>query len=162
MKAITSFINEKLKVSSHKDIPSIDVFIEEFGKYINKTERGFSFKDLESCKDYNATEPKTFINVLPSYEFNGNEEFLNLPGNRRDFVIPTGTVYIRGIDMFHGGTGYVDDYYFILEYLPEDGLTTANFKQRRSFNIFKDDLIEIIGKDIYLELYKCILNENTK
>ena len=48
------------------------------------------------------------------------------------------------------------------EYLSEDGLTTANFKQRRSFNIFKDDLIEIIGKDIYLELYKCILNENTK
>ena len=38
MKRISEFIIEKLKISSHKDIPSIDVFIEEFGKYINKTE----------------------------------------------------------------------------------------------------------------------------
>ena len=161
MKKISEFIIEKLKISSHKDIPSIDAFIEEFGNYINKIEHPVSLNVLESCKYCEAGEPKTFINVLPSYEFNGNEEFLNLPGNK-NFVIPEGTIYICAIDMFHGGTGYVDDYYFILYYLPKDGLNRANFKQRRNFNIFKDDLIEIIGKDIYLELYKWLLNENNK
>ena len=47
----------------------------------------------------------------------------------------------------------LDDYCFTLYYLPKDGLTRANFKQNRNFDIFKDDLIEIIGKDKYLELY---------
>ena len=147
MKGISEFIIEKLKVST---IPSIDAFVEAFGKYINKTERGFGFSMLKSCKNYNATEPKTFINILPSYEFSGNEEFLNLPGNRY-FVIPKGTIYICAIDMFKDLN--LDDYCFTLYYLPKDGLTRANFKQNRNFDIFKDDLIEIIGKDKYLELY---------
>jgi hypothetical protein len=152
MKRISEFINEKLKVSSHNIIPSIDAFIKEFGKYINKTERAFSFKNLESCKDYNSNEPETFINILPSYEFTHDEEFLTLPGNRY-FVIPKGTVYIYSIDMFKDNTQNLADYYFTLYYLDKDGLNSNNFQQRRNFDIFKDDLIEIIGEDKYLELY---------
>lgn len=150
MKRISEFINEKLKVSSHNIIPSIDAFIKEFGKYINKTERAFSFKNLESCKDYNSNEPETFINILPSYEFTYDEEFLTLPGNRY-FVIPKGTIYIYSIDMFKDLN--LDDYCFTLYYLDKDGLNSNNFQQRRNFDIFKDDLIEIIGKDKYLEIY---------
>lgn len=153
MRRINEFINEKLRVSSSKVMPYIDAFIEAFGKYINKTERGFGFSMLESCKGYNATEPETFIDVLPSYEFTGNEEFLTLPGNRY-FVVPKGTIYISAIDMFKDSTQNLDDYYFTLYYLPKVGLTPANFQQRHNFDIFKDDLIEIIGEDKYLEIYE--------
>jgi len=152
MKSIRQHILEKLRVSKRKLIPSIDAFIEAFGKYINKTERSFDFNVLESCKNYIAAEPKTFINVLPSYEFTSNEEFLTLPGNKY-FVIPKGTVYIYAIDMFKDSIQNLDDYNFTIYYLPKIGLTAANFKQRRSFNIFKDNLVDIIGEDIYLELY---------
>ena len=153
MKRISEFINEKLKVSSRKVIPSIDTFIEAFGKYIDETERPFTFSDLESCKNYDDTEPKTFINVLPPYEFTHDEEFLNLSGNKY-FVIPKGTIYICAIDMFKDLN--LDDYCFTLYYLPKNGLTAANFKQRRNFDIFKDDLVEIIGEDKYLEIYNYI------
>lgn len=152
MKSIRQHILEKLKVSTHEVIPSIDTFIEAFGKYIDKTERGFGFSMLKSCKNYNATEPKTFINVLPAYEFTGNEEFLTLPGNKY-FVIPKSTIYISSIDMFKDNTQNLDDYYFTLYYLPKDGLTPANFQQRRNFDIFKDDLVDIIGEDKYLEIF---------
>jgi len=152
MKSIRQHILEKLKVSSKHNLPSIDAFIETFGKYINRTERDFNFRVLESCKNYDSTDPKTFINVLPSYEFTGNEEFLNLPTNKY-IVIPKGTVYICSIDMFKNSTQNSDDYCFTLYYLPKVGLTAANFKQPRNFDIFKDDLVEIIGENTYLELY---------
>ena len=155
MKRISEFIIEKLKVSAGKDIPSIDTFIEAFGKYIDRTERQLDFKVLESCKNYICGEPKTFINVLPSYEFIGNEEFLNLPDNKH-FVIPKGAVYIYAIDMFKGSTQHLDDYYFTVYYLPKDGLNMSNFTRRRNFDIFKDDLVEIIGEDKYLEIYNYI------
>lgn len=152
MKGLTQHILEKLKVSSRKAIPSIDAFIEVFGKYINKTEQPFDFSVLESCKGYHATESETFVNILPSYEFTNNEEFLTLPGNKY-FVIPKGTIYISSIDMFKDSTQNLDDYYFTLYYLPKAGITSTNFKQRRNFDIFKDDLVEIIGEDKYLEIY---------
>lgn len=152
MKGLTQHILEKLKVSIRKDIPSLDAFIKAFGKYIDRTERPFTFSDLESCKNYDDTEPKTFINVLPSYKFTGNEEFLTLPGNKY-FVIPKDTIYISSIDMFRDSTQNSDGYYFTLYYLPKSGITKTNFKQRRNFDIFKDDLVDIIGEDIYLEIY---------
>lgn len=157
MKSIRQHILEKLKVSAGKDIPSIDEFIEEFGKYTDRTERQLDFNVLESCKNYICGEPKTFINVLPSYEFSGNEEFLNLPGNKH-FVIPKGTVYIYAIDMFKDSTQHLDDYYFIVYYLPKDGLNMSNFTRRRNFDIFKDDLVEIIGENKYLEIYAYVKN----
>ena len=108
MKGLSQHILEKLKVSSHNYMPSIDSFVKEFEKYMDRSERAFSFRYLESCKDYHATDPKTFINVLPSYKFTHNEEFLNLISNR-GFDIPKDTIYINGIDMFKS-----DDYRFII------------------------------------------------
>ena len=159
MKALKQHILEKLKVSRHKDIPSIDTFIEEFGKYIDRSERAFSFRLLESCKNYHAADPKTFINVLPAYNFTGNEEFLNLPSNR-DFVIPKDNIYINGIDMFNPGTENSDDYHFTIHYLPEIGLNQSNLRQHRYFYIRKEDLIDIIGEDKYLEIYEYLKNTN--
>ena len=159
MKELKQHILEKLKVFRHKDIPSIDAFIEEFGKYIDRSERAFSFRLLESCKDYHAADPKTFINVLPAYDFTGNEDFLNLPGNS-DFVIPKGTIYIKAIDMFKDNIQNIDDYYFSLYYLHKDGLTSENLRRRRYFHIFKDDVVDIIGEDIYLEIYQYLKNNN--
>lgn len=159
MKGLSQHILEKLKVSRHKDIPSIDAFIEVFGKYIDRSERSFSFRLLESCKDYHAVDPKTFINVLPSYKFTHNEDFLNLPGNS-DFVIPKDTIYINGIDMFKVGTENSDDYRFTIHYLPEIGLTPSNLRKHRYFYIRKEDLIDIIGEDKYLEIYEYLKNTN--
>lgn len=159
MKDLKQCILEKLKVSSHKDIPSMDAFIEVFGKYIDRSERSFSFRLLESCKDYHAADPKSFINVLPSYKFTHNEDFLNLPGNS-NFVIPKDTIYIRAIDMFKDNVQNIDDYYFLLYYLHKDGLTSENLKRRRYFHIFKDDLVDIIGEDKYLEIYEYLKNNN--
>ena len=153
MKELKEHILEKLKVSMHKDIPSIDEFIEEFGKYIDISERVFSFRLLESCKDYHAADPKTFINVLPSYKFTHNEEFLDLPSNR-GFGIPKDNIYINGIDMFKVGTENSDDYRFTIHYLPEIGLIPSNLRQHRYFYIHKEDLVDIIGEDIYLEIYE--------
>ena len=159
MKDLKHHILEKLKVSSRKYIPSIDSFIKEFEKYMDRSERAFSFRLLESCKDYHAADPKTFINVLPAYDFTGNEYFLNLPGNS-DFVIPKDTIYINGINMFKDNIQNIDDYYFSLYYLHKDGLTSENLKRRRYFHIFKDDFVDIIGEDKYLEIYEYLKNTN--
>ena len=159
MKELKQHILEKLKVSSRKYIPSIDSFIKEFEKYMDRSERAFSFRLLESCKDYHAADPKTFINVLPAYDFTGNEDFLNLPGNS-DFVIPKDTIYINGIGMFKDNIQNIDDYYFSLYYLHKDGLTSENLKRRRYFHIRKEDLLDIIGEDKYLEIYEYLKNTN--
>ena len=153
MKELKQHILEKLRVSSHKYIPSIDVFIKEFGEYVDKTEQLFDFRVLKSCKDYDETDPRTFINVLPSYEFTRDEEFLNLLSNR-GFDIPKDTIYINGIDMFKVGTENLDDYRFTIHYLPEIGLIPSNLRQHRYFYIRKEDLIDIIGEDKYLEIYE--------
>ena len=159
MKGLSQHILEKLKVSSHKYIPSIDVFIKEFGEYVDKTEQVFDLRVLKSCKDYHAADPKTFINVLPSYKFTHNEEFLNLLSNR-GFDIPKDTIYINGIDMFKVGTENLDDYRFTIHYLPEIGLIPSNLRQHRYFYIRKEDLIDIIGEDKYLEIYNYLVNSN--
>ena len=159
MKGLSQHILEKLKVSSRNYIPSIDSFIKEFEKYMDRSERAFSFRYLESCKDYHAADPKTFINVLPSYKFTHNEEFLNLLSNR-GFDIPKDTIYINGIDMFKVGTENSDDYRFTIHYLPEIGLIPSNLRQHRYFYIRKEDLIDIIGEDKYLEIYEYLKNIN--
>ena len=159
MKELKQHILEKLKVSRNNAIPSIDEFIKEFEKYIDRSERAFSFRYLESCKDYHAADPKTFINVLPSYKFTHNEEFLNLPSNR-GFDIPKDTIYINGINMFKVGTEKSDDYRFTIHYLPEIGLNASNLRHKRYFYISKEDLIDIIGEDKYLEIYEYLKNTN--
>ena len=161
MKGLSQHILEKLKVSNRKYIiPSIDEFIKEFEKYLDRSEQTFfSFRYLEPYKNYNAAYPKTFINVLPSYKFTHNEEFLDLPSNR-GFGIPKDNIYINGIDMFKAGTENSDDYRFTIHYLPEIGLNQSNLRQHRYFYISKEDLIDIIGEDKYLEIYEYLKNTN--
>ena len=159
MKGLSQHILEKLKVSSNNGIPSIDKFIKEFEKYLDRSEQPFSFRYLESYKDYNASDPKTFINILPPYKFTRNEEFLNLLSNR-GFDIPKDTIYINGINMFKVGTERSDDYRFTIHYLPEIGLNASNLRQKRYFYISKEDLIDIIGEDKYLEIYEYLKNTN--
>ena len=159
MKGLSQHILEKLKVSSRNYMHSIDTFIKEFEKYMDRSERAFSFRYLESCKDYHAADPKTFINVLPPYKFTGYEEFLNLPSNR-GFDIPKGTIYINGINIFKVGTERSDDYRFTIHYLPEIGLNASNLRRKRYFYISKEDLIDIIGEDKYLEIYEYLKNTN--
>lgn len=161
MKGLSQHILEKLKVSNRKYIiPSIDEFIKEFEKYLDRSEQTFfSFRYLEPYKNYNAAYPKTFINVLPSYKFTHNEEFLDLPSNR-GFGIPKDNIYINGIDMFKAGTKNSDDYRFTIHYLPEIGLNQSNLRQHRYFYISKEDLIDIIGEDKYLEIYEYLKNTN--
>ena len=161
MKGLSQHILEKLKVSNRKYIiPSIDEFIKEFEKYLDRSEQTFfSFRYLEPYKNYNAAYPKTFINVLPSYKFTHNEEFLDLPSNR-GFGIPKDNIYINGIDMFKAGTENPDDYRFTIHYLPEIGLNQSNLRQHRYFYISKEDLIDIIGEDKYLEIYEYLKNTN--
>ena len=161
MKGLSQHILEKLKVSNRKYIiPSIDEFIKEFEKYLDRSEQTFfSFRYLEPYKNYNAAYPKTFINVLPSYKFTHNEEFLDLPSNR-GFGIPKDNIYINGIDMFKAGTKNSDDYRFTIHYLPEIGLNQSNLRQHRYFYISKEDLIDSIGEDKYLEIYEYLKNTN--
>lgn len=156
MKRINEFITEKLKVSPKYNLPSIDDFINMFLEYINQSNNtDIRFRYLESCKDFRGDEPETFVNVLPTYKFNGNEEFLHLRGNKR-FVVPKGTIYIVGIDLFKDKLD--QDYYFTVYFLPEGGIDNATLNARHWFNIYKDDLIDIIGEDIYLEIYDYMKN----
>lgn len=60
--------------------------------------------------------------------------------------------------MFKDSTQHLDDYYFTVYYLPKDGLNMSNFTRRRNFDIFKDDLVEIIGENKYLEIYDYVKN----
>ena len=159
MKELKQHILEKLKVSRNNAIPSIDEFIKEFEKYMGILERPLAFSQLESCEGYDIHDPETFINVLPPYKFTGYEEFLNLPSNR-GFDIPKGTIYINGINIFKVGTERSDDYRFTIHYLPETGLNASNLRHKRYFYISKEDLIDIIGEDKYLEIYEYLKNTN--
>ena len=159
MKGLKQHILEKLKVSRNNAIPSIDEFIKEFEKYMDGSERPISFSQLESCKGYDIHKPETFINVLPPYNFTGAEDFLNLLSNR-GFDIPKDTIYINGINMFKVGTENSDDYRFTIHYLPEIGLIPSNSWHKRYFYIRKEDLIDIIGEDKYLEIYEYLKNIN--
>lgn len=152
MKRISEFIIEKLKVSSKHNLPSINDFVNTFLEYINQSnDNEIRFRYLESCKDFNPDEPETFVNVLPAYRFKGNEEFLQLYGNKR-FVVPKSTIYIVGIDLYKDKLD--QDYYFTIYFLSENGMDNS----RHWFNIYKEDLIEIIGEDIYLEIYDYMKN----
>lgn len=60
--------------------------------------------------------------------------------------------------MFKDNIQNTDDYYFVLYYLQQDGLTWKNAKRRKYFHIYKEDLIDIIGEDKYLEIYEYLKN----
>lgn len=156
MKRISEFIIEKLKVSNAHNLPSIDDFVNMFLEYINQSnDKEIRFRYLESCKDFKADDPETFVNVLPAYRFKGNEEFLHLRSNKR-FAVPKGTIYTVCIELYKDKLD--QNYYFTVFYLPESGMDKGTFSGRHWFDIYTDDLVEIIGEDKYLEIYDYMKN----
>lgn len=147
MKSINNFILEKLKVSSKRNLPSIDDFCNRFLQYIHKNAKtSIRFLDLDVFNSFDIDKPETF-DILPTYEFTGHEKFLNMQSNR--FVhIPEGIIYLISIDMF-----LEKDYYFSLHYILEGGLYSMDFQHPYYFDVSKEDLLEVIGEDTYLELY---------
>ena len=150
MKGLTQHILEKLKVSSKRNLPSIDDFCDIFFQYIQSERKtSIKFLDLDVCKGFDLDNPETF-DILPSYEFTGHEKFLYM-SNNRGIYIPKGTIYLTNIDMYL--TSSKDDYYFSFHYLLEGGLAIMDFKQPYNFRIRKEDLLDVISEDLYLELY---------
>ena len=62
--------------------------------------------------------------------------------------ISEGTIYLVSIDMF-----LEKDYYFKFHYILPDGLAVMNFKHPYDFYVNKEDLLDVISEDMYLELY---------
>jgi len=156
MKRINEFIIEKLKVSSKRNLPSIEEFISVFNKYYNKTfDEKVNFQSLESIGKIDWENPKNYIHILPEYKIKGNEDFLKLPYNKH-IQMPTDSVYIYVL-MICGK----NDPYFMVRYAPSCGMNSENLSSlgTRSFYINPEDVIDIIGEDIYLEIYKWLLNE---
>ena len=148
MKSINKFILEKLKISSKHDLPTIDAFCNRFLQYIHsKAKTTIKFWELPECKRYDLHKPETF-DVLPSYEFTGHERFLNMRDNMSR-PIPEGTIYLVSIDMF-----LEKDYYFKFHYIPEGGLDAMDFRHPYDFYVNKEDLLDVISEDMYLELYE--------
>lgn len=148
MKAITSFINEKLKLTSTHNIPNINEFINAFDKYIWKSESlEFHFSMLDSIGKIQATNPNSIVK-LPEYKIIGNESFLDLPDNKF-FKYPQDTIYLYYIDLYLDGNKHL----FSIHYIPKEGLNYDNLKTRRHFDVYPEDLINILGEDIYIETY---------
>lgn len=156
MKSFKQHIFEKLKISSKRNLPSIEEFVSVFNKYYDKTfEEKVNFQSLESIGKIDWENPKTYIHILPEYKIKGNEDFLKLPDNK--FIkIPTDSVYIYVLQLC-GNT----DLYFMVRYAPSGGMNSENLLSlgRRNFYINPEDVIDIIGEDLYLEIYKWLLNE---
>lgn len=147
MKHINTYILEKLKISSKRNLPSINDFCNRFFQYIHsKRKTDINFLDLPLYKNFDIDKPESY-NVLPSYEFSGNESFLKMKNNR-DIHIPEGTIYLISIGMF-----YDRDYYFRVDYILEGGLDAMDFQHPYYFYVSKEDLLDVIGEDAYLELY---------
>ena len=152
MKSFKQHILEKLKVSSKRNLPAIDDFCNRFLQYIHaETKTNIPFLDLPMCKGkgFDADKPETF-DVLPSYEFTGHEPFLNMRDNK-GIYIPEGIIYLISIDMFL--TSSKDDYEFSFHYILEGGLAVMDFSHPYHFSIRKEDLLDVISEDMYLELY---------
>ncbi len=149
MKALKQHILEKLKISSKHNLPSIDDFCNRFLKYIHsETKTDIPFLDLPICKGkgFDMHKPETY-GIFPSYEFTGHESFLNMSDNRY-IHIPKGIIYLISIDMFLG-----KDYYFSFHYILGEGYDTMDFSHPYKFCVSKEDLLDVISEDMYLELY---------
>lgn len=147
MKGLTQHILEKLKISSKRNLPSINAFCNRFLQYIHKNAKtSIRFLDLDVFNSFDLDKPETF-DILPSYEFTGHEKFLNMQSNRNRHI-PEGTIYLVSIDMF-----LEKDYYFSLHYILPGGLDVMDFQHPYYFDVSKEDLLEVIGEDTYLELY---------
>lgn len=159
MKALSQHILEKLKISSKLTLPSIEEFIAVFNKYYDKTfNEKVNFQDLESIGSIDWENPQNYIHILPEYKIKGDEDFLKLPYNK--FIkMPTDSVYIYVLQIC-GNT----DTYFMVRYAPSCGMNVKNLSSlgRRNFYINPEDVIDIIGEDLYLEIYEWLLNEINK
>jgi hypothetical protein len=152
MKELRQHILEKLKISSKRNLPSIDDFCKRFLQYIHSEIKTYiAFLDLPICKGkgFDLHKPETY-DIFPSYEFTGHEAFLNMRDNR-GIYIPEGIIYLTSIDMFL--TSSKDDYDFIFHYILGDGYDTMDFSHPYQFSIRKEDLLDVISEDMYLELY---------
>lgn len=157
MKGLTQHILEKLKVSSKRNLPSIEEFVSVFNKYYDKTfEEKVNFQSLESIGKIDWENPKNYIHLLPEYKIKGNEDFLKLPYNKH-IQMPTDSVYIYLLKL----CGTTNDPYFMVRYAPSGGMNSENLSSlgTRNFYINPEDVIDVIGEDIYLEIYKWLLNE---
>lgn len=156
MKGLSQHILEKLKVSSKRNLPSIEEFISVFKKYYNKTfEEKVNFQSLKSIGKIDWENPKNYIHLLPEYKIKGNEDFLKLPDNK--FIkMPTDSVYIYVLMIC-----FDTDPYFMVRYAPSCGINNENLSSfgSRNFYINPDDVIDVIGEDIYLEIYRWLLHE---
>lgn len=148
MKALTQHIFEKLKITSTRNIPNVDEFINAFDKYIWKSESfEFYLSMLDSIGKVRATDPNSIIK-LPEYKIMGNESFLDLHDNKF-FKYPEDTIYIYYISLYLDG----DKHLFHINYIPKEGLNYDNLKTRRYFDVYPEDLVDILGEDIYKETY---------
>lgn len=148
MKRISEFINEKLKITSTRNIPSSDDFVNAFDKYIWKSESlEFYFSMLDSIGKIQATNPNSIVK-LPEYKIKGNESFLDLKVNKF-FKYPEDTIYLYYIGLYLDGNKYL----FHINYIPKEGLNYDNMKTRRYFDVYAEDLVNILGEDIYKETY---------
>lgn len=157
MKGLSQHILEKLKVSSKRNLPSIDEFVSAFKEYYYKTfEEKVNFQSLESIGKIDWENPKNYIHILPEYKIKGNEDFLKLPDNK-SIKIPTDSVYIYVLIICNIKTNT----HFMVRYAPGAGMNSKNLSSlgTRNFYINPEDLIDIIGEDLYLEIYKWLLNE---
>jgi hypothetical protein len=155
MKSFKQHILEKLKVSSKHNLPSIDSFCNRFLQYIHsETNTTIRFLDLPICKGkgFDMHKPETY-DILPSYEFTGNESFLKMSDNRY-IHIPEGIIYLICIDMFLEKDMFSEkDYYFSFHYILGDGYDTMDFSHPYDFCVNKEDLLDVISEDMYLEIY---------
>ena len=148
MKGLTQHILEKLKITSTHNIPGVDEFINAFDKYIWKNElTEFKFTELDSIGKVKATDPNSIVK-LPEYKIIGTENFLDIKANKF-FKYPQDTIYLYYIDLYLDG----DKHLFSIHYIPKEGLNSDNMKTRRYFDVYPEDLVDILGEDIYVETY---------
>ena len=149
MKGLTQHILEKLKVSSKYIIPTAEQFINAFNKYVGIKEAfEFWLPELDSIGKVKATDPNSIVK-LPKYKILGTENFLDLTDNKF-FKYPQDTVYLYYLDLYLDG----DQYLFSVHYIPKEGLNSDNVKTRRNFSVYPEDLINVLGEDIYIETYE--------
>ena len=153
MKRISEFINEKLKITSTRNIPSVDEFINAYDKYVLTSEcLEFWFPSLDSIGKVKATDPNSIVK-LPEYKIIGNEPFLDLSANK-PFKYPKDTIYLYYIDLYLADNKSL----FSIHYIPKEGLNSDNMKTRRYFDVYAEDLVDILGEDIYKETYNYLMN----
>jgi hypothetical protein len=149
MKSFKQHIFEKLKIASTHNIPSADEFIKTFDKYITASESfEFYLSMLDSIGKVRAADPNSIVK-LPEYKITSDESFFDLPANKF-FKYPEDTIYIYYIELLLDGKQYL----FRINYIPKEGLNRDNMmKDRRYFEVYPEDLVNVLGEDIYKETY---------